>query len=89
MQLIAPFGGSVRLSMNQVQAASLAEDGASISILRAEPANALNGELPKNGVLLELACHRRVAAGGVASGQELPFENYAARHTGQCQRFGS
>jgi hypothetical protein len=43
MHLCTPSGDSVRLSMNQVQAASLAQDGASINIFRTETANAFNG----------------------------------------------
>jgi uncharacterized protein (DUF2237 family) len=89
VQLCTPFGGWVWLSVSQVQASALAEDRRSGNSLGTKPLNAFNGELPKDRICLHLACHRRVAPRGVASGQELPFENYAARHTGPCQRCGN
>jgi hypothetical protein len=52
MQLRTPFGGSVGLSANQVQTASLAQDGLPIDIFRTEPTNAFNGKLQKSGVCL-------------------------------------
>ena len=89
VQLRTPFGGSVWLTMNQVQTPGLAEDRASSNLLRTKLTNAFNGELEKRGIRLQLARHRGVAAGRVASGQQLPFENQAARHAGSRQRCGN
>lgn len=89
VQLCTPFGGWVWLSVSQVQASALAEDRRSGNSLGTEPLNAFNGELPKDRICLHLACHRRVAPGGVASGQQFPFEHDAARHTGSGQSRGN
>jgi hypothetical protein len=89
VQLRTPFGGSVWLTMNQVQTPGLAEDWASSNLLRTELTNAFNGELAKSGIRLQLSRHCGVAAGRVASGQQLPFENQAARHAGSRQRCGN
>ena len=75
--------------MNQVQTPGLAEDRASINLLRTKLTNAFNGQLEERGIRLQLARHRGVAAGRVASGHQLPFENQAARDTGSRQRCGN
>jgi hypothetical protein len=88
-QLGTPFGGRVWLSVSQVQASALAEDGRSVNSPGTEPLHAFNRQLPKDRIRFHLARHRRVAPGGVASGQRFPFENDAARNTSPRQRSGN
>jgi hypothetical protein len=72
-----------------LQASALAEDRTSSHSLRTEPLNALNGERAKDRIRPQLACHRRIAPGGMASREQFPFEHNAAGHTGSCQRRGN
>ena len=90
VQLLAPFGGSVWLTVNQVQTSGLAEDWTSSN--RPSHGAARTPSMVsfrRSGIRLQLARHCGVAAGRVASGQQLPFENQAARHAGSRQRRGN
>lgn len=60
-----------------------------INLLGVETGNTFYSELQENRIPLELACHSRVATGGVASGQRFTFENQAIRQTSPRQRRGS
>ena len=86
MQLRLPFSCSVRLPMNQIQAACLAQNGLLVNMFRAETANAFHAELQKSGICIQLACDGCVAPRGMASREGLAFEDQAFGHARPCQR---